>query len=174
MLRLAQPNDLKDVFRIYMHAQNVPYLGYDPLPIDAFAPIYAELLAHESFFVWDTASTIRGFCRFRRLPGRTAHVAHIGPLAVAPGEQGSDVARDMLSCVIEQLQRSGVLRIELIVSEDNPRALAFYKKMGFQHEGTMRSAYKRSHENHFVNDLLLAKLLTRLENERSPRAARND
>jgi RimJ/RimL family protein N-acetyltransferase len=159
MLRLAQPNDVEDVFRIYMHTHNVPYLGYDPLSLDAFTPIYAELLAHGSFFVWARGSRITAFCRSRRLPGRTAHVAHIGPFAVAPDERGTGVACDLLTGVIERLRYDGVLRVELIVSEDNPRALAFYRKMGFQHEGTMRLAYKRSHESQFVNDLLLAKLL---------------
>jgi len=162
MLRLVRPEDLNPVFRIYMHEQNVPYLAYDPLPLVAFKPIFDDLMKGESFFVWDAGSQIKGFCGARRLLGRMAHTAHLGPLAIIAEEQGTGLAKTMLEAVIDRLQQQGVTRVELMVSGDNPRALAFYRKLGFQHEGTMRASYKRSHEQRYINDVFLAKLLAPL------------
>ena len=162
MLRLVRPEDLDPVFRIYMHEQNVPYLAYDPLPLAAFESIFDDLVKGESFYVWDAGSQIRGFCGAPRLPGRTAHTAHLGPLAIAAEEQGTGLAKTMLEASIDRLKQQGVTRVELMVSADNLRALAFYRKLGFQHEGTMRASYKRSHEQRYIDDLFLAKLLTPL------------
>jgi putative acetyltransferase len=162
MLRLVRPEDLDPVFRIYMHEQNVPYLAYDPLPLAAFKPIFHDLMKSGSFYVWDAGSQISGFCGARRLSGRTAHTAHLGPLAIAAEEHGTGLARTMLEAVIDRLQQQGVARVELMTSADNPRALAFYRKLGFQHEGTMRASYKRSHEQRYVDDVFLAKLLAPL------------
>ena len=46
-----------------------------------------------------------------------------------------------------------------MLEADNPRALSFYRKLGFQLEGTMRSAYKRASDTHYVDELLMAMLL---------------
>ena len=44
MHRLAELSDLEPVFAIYMDATVVPFLGYDPIPIEAFQPIFRELV----------------------------------------------------------------------------------------------------------------------------------
>ena len=46
-----------------------------------------------------------------------------------------------------------------MVEKNNPRALAFYKKLGFMQEGIMRSAYKRSTDDHYTDELFLGKFL---------------
>lgn len=162
MLRLVRSEDLQPVFRIHMQEQNVPYLAYDPLPLEVFKPIFDGFVRGRSFYVWDAASHIKGFCGAQRLPGRMAHTARLGPLAIVAEEQGTGLARTMLEAVIDRLQQQGVARVELMVSADNLRALAFYRKLGFQHEGTMRASYKRSHEPRYINDFFLAKLLAPL------------
>jgi putative acetyltransferase len=145
-----------------MHESVVPYLGYDPMPLEEFRPLFAELVESRSFFVMERNGQVKGFCRASRHRGRAAHAAYLETFAIAVDERGSGLARQLMEQVINQLEGQGVLRIELMVEADSPRALAFYKKLGFQHEGTLKAAYKRSHEGEYVDELFLAKLLAPL------------
>ena len=69
------------------------------------------------------------------------------------------LARSIIETAISRLHSEGVTRIELMLEADNPRALSFYRKLGFQLEGTMRSAYKRASDAHYVDELFMAMLL---------------
>jgi hypothetical protein len=80
MRRLAELSDLEPVFAIYMDATVVPFLGYDPMPIEAFQPIFRELVESRCFFVYEVSGELAGFYKAvatsragepRRLPGLT-------------------------------------------------------------------------------------------------------
>ena len=45
------------------------------------------------------------------------------------------------------------------VEPDNPRGRAFYRKLGFREEGRLARAYKRSSEDHYVDELVMARWL---------------
>lgn len=158
-MRLADYSDIEAVFAIYMHESAIPYLGYDPMPLEEFRPVFTELVKSHSFFIMEHDGQVKGFCHAPRFPGRQAHVAHLGPFAVSVDEQGSGLAKELIEQVISKLQEQGVVRVELMVEADNARALAFYEKLGFQHEGTLKAAYKRSHEENYVDELYMARLL---------------
>lgn len=162
MHRLSNSGDFESVYSIYMHEDVVPFLGFDPMPKLEFRSVFASLVSSNSFFVVEVASVVKGFYRVTRHEGRARHGAYLGTLAITPEEKGSGLALRMMSEAIERLQQEGILRVELMLEADNPRALAFYKKLGFVHEGTLRAAYKRSNELHYVDEMLLAKLLTPL------------
>ncbi len=51
MIRLARPSDINDVYRIYMDASVIPWLGHDPMTLDAFRAVFAKYLGAENFFV---------------------------------------------------------------------------------------------------------------------------
>lgn len=159
MLRLAKQSDLESVFAIYMHEAVIPFMGYDPMLIEPFKPIFKALLNSESFYLLEINSKTKGFCRINRQKGRSSHVASLFTLAIDPEEQGTGIAQLLMELIFNHLNKLDILRVELTVEEDNPRALAFYLKQGFKLEGTMGSAYKRSHENHYTNELFLAKFL---------------
>ena len=59
----------------------------------------------------------------------------------------------------DRLAASGIRRVELSVEADNPRAIAFYQRFGFVHEGTQRAAYKRAGEDGYVDELMYGLLL---------------
>lgn len=159
LCRPAAMEDADAVYAIYMHEEVIPYLGFDPMSRQAFQPVFDTLLASKGFFVVEVDGEVGGFYRATRYEGRAAHVAYLGTLAVAPMHKGSGLALRMVNGAIERLAAQGVRRVELMLEADNPRALAFYRKLGFVHEGTMRAAYKRAHEAHFVDELFLGKLL---------------
>ena len=51
-----------------------------------------------------------------------------------------------------------VLRVELNVHANNTRAIALYRSMGFEHEGSRR-AFLRADDGTFVDDHLMGLLL---------------
>jgi len=159
MRRLANTSDFESVYSIYMHEEVVPFLGVDPMSKEEFEPIFTSLVSSKCFFVVELAGIVKGFYRVTRHEGRANHGAYLGTLAVSPEEKGSGFAFRMVTDAIERLNEQGVLRVELMLEADNPRALAFYKKLGFVQEGTMRAAYKRASQAHYIDELILAKLL---------------
>jgi putative acetyltransferase len=159
MRRLATPHDLEAVFSIYMHEKVVPFLGYDPMPLDQFRPIYRELAESRSFYIYEADGRIAGFYRATRYPGRVSHVACLGTLAVDPLLHGKGIAHAMVSDGIARLVAEGVKRIELYVESDNAPGLRFYEKLGFEREGTLRKFYKRAGEADYIDDHLLALLI---------------
>lgn len=159
MLRPVTSSDLHAVHAIYMHEAVIPYLGYDAMSLDEFKPVFDALVSSRSFYVWDDQGRVRGFCRTSRHEGRASHTAYIGTFAVAPDEQGSGLAQKIIEQIIQTLQADGVLRVELMLEADNPRARAFYERLGFEHEGRLRAAYKRRHEDVYVDELLMSRLL---------------
>jgi putative acetyltransferase len=158
--RLAVERDLAAVHAIYMHPEVVPYLGIDPVPLREFEPVFNALLATGAFFVVEKEGAVRGFYRVNRYPGRAQHVAMLQTLAVDPQEKGSGLAASMVNEAIDCLRAAGVSRVELQVEADNPRGIAFYNKLGFELEGRLKAAYKRADQPGFVDELLMARLLT--------------
>jgi ribosomal protein S18 acetylase RimI-like enzyme len=167
MLRLAQPADLDAVHSIYMHPDVILYLVYDPMPLAEFRPIFQELVDSRSFHILERDGAVAGFCRATRQPGRASHVAYLGTLAVSPRWRGTGVARELMEQIIAMLAAQGILRLELMLEADNPRAFAFYSKLGFVQEGLMRAAYKRGSDPHYTDEIFMAKLLAELP-PRSP------
>lgn len=159
MRRLATAADRDAVFAIYSHPEVTPYLTYEPMAADDFGPVYDELLASGSFHVWVVDGEVAGFYRTTRYPGRVSHVVLLGTLAVDPRRHGQGIAGAMLHDAIARLRAEGVRRIELHAEADNPRALRFYARLGFVHEGTLRQFYKRAHQAHFVDEWVMGLLL---------------
>lgn len=158
MLRLARAEDFQAVHEIYMHPSVIPFLTFESMSAEEFVPYFEELLKGGCFHVWDEGR-VKAFCRINRHPGRAGHGAYFGTFAVHPDEHGKGLAWRILDTVILGLKARGMSRIELMVEEDNVRAIAFYKKYGFEIEGVMRSAYKRAEEKHYVNEILMGMLL---------------
>lgn len=159
MRRLAQPADLKRVFSIYSHPQVVPYLTYEPMDLPAFQPLFADLVRSDCFWLWEHAGEVAGFYKATRYPGRVSHVVLLGTLAVDPRLHGQRVGRAMVEDAIAHLRAEGIRRVELFAESDNTQALAFYRRLGFVHEGTLRAFYKRAHEAHYVDEHVLGLLL---------------
>jgi putative acetyltransferase len=129
------------------------------MSLEQFSVIFDELLAGKSFHVYLVDDSIAGFYKVSRYPGRAAHVAPLGTLAVAARFQGQGVGQKMMKQAISTLHDAGVRRVELIVESDNTGGLAFYQRLGFEIEGRWRQFYKRSDETDYVDDFIMAKIL---------------
>ena len=157
MLRIARAADEQPLFPIYTHELIERFLTFDDVDAQRFSRIFRSLLESGDFFVYEVDHTIVGFCKATRLPGRSNHVAHLGPLAVSPQFHGRGYADAMLMGVLARLEQLGVLRFELLVEADNPRGIAFYSKLGFEREGVQRKAYKRAADSEYVDEVMMVK-----------------
>lgn len=159
MRRLAQAHDLEAVFAIYSHPKVVPYLTYEPMDLASFVPIFDELVRSACFWIWEVDGAVAGFYRATRYPGRVSHVLLLGTLAVDPARHGRGVGRAMIDDALDHFRAAGIRRVELYAESDNDQALAFYQRLGFVIEGTLRDFYKRADQPHYVDEHVLGLLL---------------
>lgn len=142
-----------------MDERVIPFLGHDPMDLAAFRPVFAGLLAAGGFYVVEREGRVAGFYRITQCEGRARHVAQLGTLAVAPEFQGSGLAREIVEGAIGQMRSLGVRRVELQAEADNPRGLAFYRKLDFEQEGVQRRAYRRAGEASDVDEVMMVRFL---------------
>ena len=157
--RLARPEDIGQVYRIYMNERVIPFLGHDPMDLESFRSVFDGLLVAGGFYVVEREGQVAGFYRIMQFDGRARHVAQLGTLAIDPRFQGSGLAQDMVASAIEQMKAQGVRRAELQAEADNARGLAFYRKLGFEQEGVQRRAYRRSGEHEDVDEIMMVRFL---------------
>jgi L-phenylalanine/L-methionine N-acetyltransferase len=87
---------------------------------------------------------------------RTRHGAHLG-MCVATTWWGRGVGTELMRRLLDWADNwAGLLRIELGVFSDNERAIALYRKFGFELEGRQRAWALRDGE--YVDSLMMARL----------------
>lgn len=160
--RLASASDFDQVYAIYMDNTVLPFLGYDRMSKPQFRPVFEELIGSRAFFVYEQHGEVAGFFKAARHPGRCNHVAYVGTLAVKPSYQGRGLGMQMMQELISEVRDGGVKRVELIVESDNLRGITFYKRLGFEIEGTLRKFYKRAGEDRYIDDHVMGLLLEEL------------
>lgn len=87
---------------------------------------------------------------------RRRHAAVLG-ISVTPSAQGQGVGTALMQALCDYADRwSQLLRIELTVFSDNARAIALYRRFGFETEGTHRAyAYR---DGQYADVLSMARL----------------
>jgi RimJ/RimL family protein N-acetyltransferase len=73
----------------------------------------------------------------------TRHVASLG-MSVAPDHRGQGVGTELMNECIRWARAVGVEKLALSVYPDNDRALALYRRFGFQEEGRLTGHSKKS------------------------------
>lgn len=87
---------------------------------------------------------------------RRRHVMSLG-MAVGPQAQGQGVGKALMAALLDYADNwAQVLRIELGVYVDNERAIALYKRFGFEVEGRMRGYALR--DGRYVDSYAMARL----------------
>ena len=145
-IRRAQPTDAAAFVRIMGHPEvqanllQMPYPGlaqWSARLTDGAAPDKADLQlvaelpdAHGDLQVVASAGLHPVGPAIRR-----RHVMTLG-ISVAPEAQGQGVGHALMAALCDWADRWGqVLRLELTVFVDNPRAIALYQRHGFRQEG---------------------------------------
>ncbi len=86
--------------------------------------------------------TVAGWCDVIRIPRDT--LRHCGMLGIAllPAFRGAGLGRQLMEATITAAWDRDFTRIELTVREDNVRAIALYKRLGFELEGVRRNGFR--------------------------------
>jgi L-phenylalanine/L-methionine N-acetyltransferase len=161
-IRRARPSDAEAFARIFSDEETFGGVLQMPYPSpdiwrqrlqDNDAPgknrlvLVAEV---DGEVVGNTGLTMESWSR------RRAHVASFG-ISVGKAWQGRGVGTALMAALIDYADRwACILRIELTVYTDNTRAIALYRKFGFEPEGTMRSFAMR--DGRYVDALAMARL----------------
>lgn len=143
----------------------------DELPPDAAAYLerQREFIAPEEGVACPLVAVMEGrgvvgegnIVRFKRRMLR--HVGVLG-LGVHPDAQGIGVGRALMERLLEWARAhrdadgGRVLRVELYVRADNPRAIALYRSVGFELEGTRRGFLRRE-DGALIDDHVMGLML---------------
>lgn len=159
-LNLGVASDLDELFPIYMHEKVNPFLNFEVTNKDQFKEIFKDLIQSGQLYVYkDPNQQIVATCIVMKQKRRAKHVASLGTLATHPKFQRKGIGTQFMQALIEKLKAEGIKRIDLCAEADNPRALTFYKKLGFQCEGVLKKYFKRPYEDHYVDEHMLALIL---------------
>lgn len=158
-MRKAEISDFDAIYKIYHQETVIHYLSYDPMSPDEFRNIFEAEVAFGRWFVYEFHGSVIGMLKANKMEGRTSHVAQVGSLALHEEFSGRGLATEMMRDLIEELKSNGIKRIQLIVESDNSRAIAFYQRLGFEKEGTLRKFYKRSCQDFYVDDYMMSLII---------------
>ncbi|MET0462006.1 MAG: GNAT family protein [Chitinophagaceae bacterium] len=159
MLRKALPADLEFVFDLYMHPAINPWLLYDPMSIEAFAPVYDELLLQDIKYIFSDGIHDAGMVKLIPNKFRTSHILYIGGLAIHPDHAGKAYGQLLLREIVDKARVDKFRRLELSVAATNGKAIRLYEKAGFEKEGLLRQYTYRKLENEYIDEVLMAQLL---------------
>lgn len=129
IIRKFRPSDLSRVYEIECRSFKDPYHVLFLLNLYETYP--------DTFFVAEENSAVVGYV-ISRMVNTSGHVLAI---AVDPKHRNRGIGRALMNVVIEKLREFGLEDIYLEVRISNTAAINFYKKLGFEEKGIIRSYY---------------------------------
>jgi len=151
----AEEKDFDRVYNILMHKDVNPFMDYPILEKSEFKIIWAEIFSRLN--LWKDGEEILGLVVITRGTYRIKHVAHVDKLAINQSLRSKGLGTIFFNEIINSLAKEGIKKIELVVEVDNARAISFYKKLGFEIEGTRKKLFNRDGE--FIDSYFMAKML---------------
>lgn len=138
------------------------YIGYIDTPpmADTRALVMSILVGGGVQFVAVTADgTLAGWCDIvRKQRDGFRHVGYLG-MGLLAEYRGQGLGERLMRTTIDAAVAMGMERIELEVFDTNARAIALYRKLGFELEGVKRHARKL--DGQYDDDLFMALLVQR-------------
>jgi ribosomal protein S18 acetylase RimI-like enzyme len=88
---------------------------------------------------------------------KVGHVANLAGVYVTPEYRGQKVAQQLLDAILEFVRKRGFRKLKLTVTAGNERAVAFYKRNGFEKTGVFKeeSAYNGEYYDEELMELFL-------------------
>ena len=151
----ATQADFEGVYEILMHEEVNPFMNYPILDKSEFAEIWLEIF--EKLYLWKEDENILGMIAITKGTHRVKHIAYIEKLAINQSISRKGLGTIFFDEIMNQLAKENIIKVELNVETDNQRAINFYKKLGFEIEGTRKKALNR--EGDFIDNYFMAKML---------------
>jgi putative acetyltransferase len=136
-----------------------PFVNFEIISKEEFLPIFNEMIESGGLQVYEVEEEVIAALTVRRFQHRLKHLVYIGAFGIKRHFQGRGFGTIIMQELIKDLRMDGVSRIELRVEADNKQAISFYKKLGFEEEGTHRKYMKREGDADFVDTHLMGLLL---------------
>jgi putative acetyltransferase len=159
MRRKTTREDFDQVYEIYMDETVNPFVNFEIMNKESFRPIFDEMIKCGGLQVYELEGEVISALVISRFQHRLKHLAYIGAFGIKRSYQGKGIGTKIMQELISDLQADGVRRIELRVEADNMRAISFYKKLGFEAEGTLRKYMKRKKDADYVDVRIMGLLL---------------
>lgn len=94
---------------------------------------------HHLLFGWNLENSTVGFALFSIIPGDDS--SHLLKICIQSGRRGQRITMAFWEACLKELQTHGTKSIYLEVEAHNLRAIAFYKKVGFERLRTIKGYY---------------------------------
>jgi putative acetyltransferase len=159
MIRIATQNDFDFIFALYMHPLNNPWLLYEQMGTDEFRPIYNELIARNSLYIYSEGGKDVGMFKLQPMKYRNSHIIYLGGVAVVAGSRQQGVGGRMIAEALEKAREMGFTRIELTVGTENKGAIQLYEKSGFEMEGRLKNYSFLKSENRYIDEFVMGLIL---------------
>ena len=142
MIRLANESDAAAIAAIY-----APYVTNSCISFEECAPDEAEMArrirgdrpGYHPWFVAEEEGKVRGFASSAPFRSRPAYrwTVETG-IYLAPEAAGRGIGRQLLSTLLDALERQGYVAAIGAIALPNPISVALHERLGFTHEGTYR------------------------------------
>jgi len=153
--------DDAEVLRDYatrLFAEDLPGVWRRPVPTIAeeLEFIAGYTASNSTLIVAEHAEAVVGLAGL--LGGTLEQQSHVASLAVSVDREwrGRGIGTRLIEHLIAWAPKHGVTRLEVEALEINPRAIALYERLGFEHEGIRRSA--AAIDGRYVDMICLARL----------------
>lgn len=157
LIRPMRADDYRDLHALWTHPQvmwhtlQIPSLSEDQVRERVASPPPGM---HR--FVAEVDGRVVGSLGITVGTRRRAHTASMG-MMVLPDHWGQGIGSRLMEAAIDLADNYlNLVRIELEVTPDNERALALYRKYGFQEEGRRRKSAFRGGE--YIDTLVMARV----------------
>jgi len=159
MRRETTREDFNRIYEVYMDETVNPYVNFEIMSEEEFRPIFEKMIESGESQIYELNGEVIAALAVRRFQYRLKHLAYIGAFGIKQKYQGKGFGIKIMQELIRDLRMDGVKRIELRVEADNKRAINFYRKLGFEAEGTHRKYMKRERDADFIDTHLMGLLL---------------
>lgn len=156
-VRAMEPDDWDAIAAIM--GQETVIAGTLRLPFQSKTSLYKLLERRQNQGINVVAcedDTVLGCASMWRMDGRMSHSGQL-ILFVDENHHGRGVGKALMAALLQTADNWwGLRRLELTVNTDNAPAIALYKKLGFEIEGTARQSVLRNGE--FVDSHWMARM----------------
>jgi putative acetyltransferase len=159
MIRPATLNDFEYIYALYMHPLNNPWLLYELMGRDEFKPIYNELIARNSLYIYSEGGKDVGMFKLQPMKYRNSHIIYLGGVAVDPVSNEQGAGSRMMVEVLAKIKEMGYTRVELTVGTENKRAIRLYERAGFENEGRLKNYSFLKKENRYIDEYVMGLII---------------
>ncbi len=159
MIRKATAEDFKFLYEMYMHPIINPHLLYEQMSEDLFLPIFNKLIADAIMYIFYDEQTNIGMFKLIPQTYRSAHIVYLGSVAVHPLFAGKGMGQKMGQEIIDFAKEQNYKRVELSAGAQNDKAIALYKKLGFEEEGVLKKYTYFQKENRYIDEVMMSYIM---------------